>query len=47
MKKYLLILFLILGGIFSGCIFNKAKVNLDEFTVAVIEIGRASCRERV
>lgn len=37
MKKYLLILFLILGGIFSGCIFNKAKVNLDEFTVAVIE----------
>lgn len=37
MKKYLLILFLILGGVFSGCIFNKAKVNLDEFTVAVIE----------
>lgn len=37
MKKYFLILFLVLGVIFSGCDFNKAKTNLDEFRVAVVE----------
>lgn len=37
MKKYFIILFLVLGFALSGCDTNKSKVNLDEFAVAVVE----------